>query len=99
MEKRLIDNTEDRILYKIQAVSYDVVSKDEPQVTDVSMIAYYYHDEKFDDVDENAAILNANKIDNENDNKDSKSVDESENLDKSDDSGSIFQEIFKNFKK
>lgn len=99
VEKRLIDNTEDRILYKIQAVSYDVVSKDEPQVTDVSMIAYYYHDEKFNDVDENAAILNANKIDNENDNKDSKSADESENLDKSDDSGSIFQEIFKNFKK
>lgn len=99
VEKRLIDNTEDRILYKIQAVSYDVVSKDEPQVTDVSMIAYYYHDEKFNDVDENAAILNSNKIDNENDNKDSKSADESENLDKSDDSGSIFQEIFKNFKK
>ena len=99
VEKRLIDNTEDRILYKIQAVSYDVVSKDEPQVTDVSMIAYYYHDEKFNDVDENAAILNANKIDNENASKDSKSVDESENLDKSDDSGSVFQEIFKNFKK
>ena len=99
VEKRLIDNTEDRILYKIQAVSYDVVSKDEPQVTDVSMIAYYYHDEKFNDVDENAAILNANKIDNENASKDSKSVDESENLDKSDDSGSIFQEILKNFKK
>lgn len=99
VEKRLIDNTEDRILYKIQAVSYDVVSKDEPQVTDVSMIAYYYHDEKFNDVDENAAILNSNKIDNENASKDSKSVDESENLDKSDDSGSIFQEIFKNFKK
>ena len=99
VEKRLIDNTEDRILYKIQAVSYDVVSKDEPQVTDVSMIAYYYHDEKFNDVDENAAILNSNKIDNENDNKDSKSADGSENLDKSDDSDSVFQEIFKNFKK
>ena len=99
VEKRLIDNTEDRILYKIQAVSYDVVSKDEPQVTDVSMIAYYYHDEKFNDVDENAAILNSNKIDNENASKDSKSADESENLDESDDSGSIFQEIFKNFKK
>ena len=55
--------------------------------------------EKFNDVDENAAILNANKIDNENDNKDSKSADESENLDKSDDSDSVFQEIFKNFKK
>lgn len=99
VEKRLIDNTEDRILYKIQAVSYDVVSKDEPQVTDVSMIAYYYHDEKFNDVDENAAILNPNKIDNENENKDSKSVDASENLDKSDNSDSVFQEIFKNFKK
>lgn len=99
VEKRLIDNTEDRILYKIQAVSYDVVSKDEPQVTDVSMIAYYYHDEKFNDVDENAAILNSNKIDNENENKDSKSVDASEDLDKSGDSDSVFQEIFKNFKK
>lgn len=99
VEKRLIDNTEDRILYKIQAVSYDVVSKDEPQVTDVSMIAYYYHDEKFNDVDENAAILNPNKIDNESENKDSKSVDASENLDKSDNSDSVFQEIFKNFKK
>jgi hypothetical protein len=36
-------------LYKIQSVSYDIVTRDEPQVTDISMIAYYYHDEKFID--------------------------------------------------
>jgi hypothetical protein len=45
----MIDNREDRILYKIQTVSYDVVSNDEPQITDISMIAYYYHDENIDD--------------------------------------------------
>jgi hypothetical protein len=49
VEKKLIDNSEDRILYKIQTVSYDIVTNDEPQVTDISMIAYYYHDERFDD--------------------------------------------------
>ena len=48
VEKKLIDNWNDRILYKIQSVSYDIVSNDEPQITDISMIAYYYHDEKFD---------------------------------------------------
>lgn len=49
VEKKMIDNKEDRILYKIQSVSYDVVSNDEPQITDISMIAYYYHDENIDD--------------------------------------------------
>jgi hypothetical protein len=49
VEKKLIQNSEDRILYKIQAVSYDIVTNDEPQITDISMIAYYYHDERFDD--------------------------------------------------
>lgn len=49
VEKKLIEEWEDRILYKIQTVSYDIVSRDEPQVTDISMIAYYYHDEKFND--------------------------------------------------
>ena len=49
VEKKLIDEWEDRILYKIQSVSYDIVTRDEPQVTDISMIAYYYHDEKFID--------------------------------------------------
>lgn len=57
VEKRLINDWEDRILYKIQSVSYDVVSKDEPQITDISMTAYYYHDEKFDGIDEYTAIL------------------------------------------
>jgi len=49
VEKKLIDEWEDRILYKIQTVSYDIVTKDEPQVTDIEMIAYYYHDEQFND--------------------------------------------------
>ena len=48
VEKKMIDDREDRILYKIQSVSYDVVSNDEPQITDISMIAYYYHDENID---------------------------------------------------
>lgn len=51
VEKKMIDNREDRILYKIQSVSYDVVSNDEPQVTDISMLAYYYYDERFDNRD------------------------------------------------
>jgi hypothetical protein len=49
VEKKIIENSEDRILYKIQAVSYDIVTNDEPQVTDISMVAYYYHDGRFDD--------------------------------------------------
>lgn len=52
VEKKLIDDPNDRILYKIQSVSYDIVSNDEPQTTDVSMLAYYYHDEKFENIDE-----------------------------------------------
>ena len=31
VEKKMIDNSEDRILYKIQSVSYDIVTNDEPQ--------------------------------------------------------------------
>lgn len=54
VEKKLIDKWEDRILYKIQSISYDVVSRDEPQTTDISMLAYYYHDERFENVDEEA---------------------------------------------
>lgn len=49
VEKKMIDNRENRILYKIQSVSYDVVSNDEPQITDISMMAYYYHDENIDE--------------------------------------------------
>jgi len=48
VEKKMIDNWEDRILYKIQSVSYDIISNDEPQVTDISMLAYYYYDERFE---------------------------------------------------
>ena len=49
IEKKMIESTEDRILYKIQSVSYDIISNDEPQITDIAMIAYYYYDERFDD--------------------------------------------------
>ena len=49
VEKKLIENGEDRILYKIQSVSYDIVTNDEPQITDISMMAYYYYDKNFDD--------------------------------------------------
>lgn len=52
VEKKLIDKWEDRILYKIQSVSYDIISSNEPQVTDISMLAYYYHDERFENIEE-----------------------------------------------
>ena len=93
VEKKLVDKPEDRILYKIQSVSYDVVSKDEPQDTEISMIAYYYHDEKFDDLDETTAILEINEnndiVENEID----------EEIDNTDEWDSFFKGLFKNFKK
>ena len=52
VEKKLIDEWKDRILYKIQSVSYDVISNDEPQITNISMLAYYYHDERFENLEE-----------------------------------------------
>lgn len=52
VEKKMIENWDDRILYKIQSVSYDVVTNDEPQVTDIDMIAYYYYDEKFENTED-----------------------------------------------
>ena len=61
VEKKIINNAEDRILYKIQSVSYDIVSNDEPQITEISMLAYYYHDERFENVDEETAILDEHK--------------------------------------
>ena len=87
VEKKLIQNSEDRILYKIQAVSYDIVTNDEPQVTDISMIAYYYHDERFDDQvacsdgTENVKVNNQQEDDGLND------------------SDWFLQKIFKSFKK
>ena len=52
IEKKIIDNWTDRILYKIQTVSYDIIANDEPQITDISMFAYYYHDKDFWEADE-----------------------------------------------
>jgi hypothetical protein len=49
VEKKLITTSEDRILYKVQEVGYDIVTSDRPQTTTISMIAYYYHDERFQD--------------------------------------------------
>lgn len=56
VEKKMIDNSDDRILYKIQSVSYDIVSNDEPQITDIQMLAYYYHDERFENIDEKSDL-------------------------------------------
>lgn len=56
IEKKIIDTAEDRILYKVQAVTYDIIENDEPQITDIQLLAYYYYDEKFEqkDNDENS---------------------------------------------
>ncbi len=51
-EWKIVKDSENRILYKIQTVSYDIIANDEPQVTDISMLAYYYDDERFEDIDE-----------------------------------------------
>lgn len=53
IEKKIVDKKEDRILYKIQTVSYDIIANDEPQITDISMLAYYYYDKDFWKIDEN----------------------------------------------
>ncbi len=90
VEKKLIDNRGDRILYKIQSVSYDVVSNDEPQVTDISMLAYYYHDERFDDQNECVEENNNSKT------KNNQKSDDDEDIDASD---SFIQKILGNFKK
>jgi negative regulator of genetic competence, sporulation and motility len=50
VEKRLITIPQDRILYKIQEVGYDIVASSKPQTTEISMIAYYYHDPRFQDM-------------------------------------------------
>ena len=49
IEKKIIDTAEDRILYKVQAVTYDIIANDEPQTTDIQILAYYYYDEKFEE--------------------------------------------------
>lgn len=89
VEKKLIDEWEDRILYKIQSVSYDIVTNDEPQITDISMIAYYYHDEKFNNKKECSDSTESD--DN------STNVEETEEVEVENES--IFDWIFKKFKK
>ena len=89
IEKKLIDNWEDRILYKIQSVSYDIVANDEPQITDISMIAYYYHDERFNDKvecsDEEDEVQELNEEEKS----------EEETVEIPDDKKSFFKELFK----
>jgi len=87
VEKKLIDKSEDRILYKIQTVSYDIVTNDEPQVTDISMMAYYYHDDRFDDkveCDQTENSASDNSADDD--------------IDDSADSDSMFNKIFNKIK-
>ena len=61
VEKKLIDNRWDRILYKIQTVSYDIISNDEPQITEIGMLAYYYYDEKFENMEDFSLELSENE--------------------------------------
>lgn len=67
IEKKIIENSEDRILYKIQSVSYDILASDEPQVADISMLAYYYYDERFENMEteQNSSTWATEKINSE----------------------------------
>ena len=71
IEKKIIDTAEDRILYKVQAVTYDIIANDEPQTTDIEIIAYYYYDEKFDKVEEENNEENTEANNEENNNSES----------------------------
>lgn len=84
VEKKLIENGEDRILYKIQSVSYDIVTNNEPQITDISMMAYYYHDKKFDD-----------KVECEKSSGSGTDKQLDENMDEFEETDSMFDKIFK----
>ena len=89
VEKKMVEKWEDRILYKIQSVSYDIISSDKPQVTDISMLAYYYHDERFENLDETPAS---------NDNGESQEYNannENHGTSKKDNSDSFLNKIFK----
>ena len=68
VEKKMVDDWENRILYKIQSVSYDIIANDEPQVTDISMLAYYYYDERFENLDEEISEESNNEENNQSDN-------------------------------
>jgi hypothetical protein len=72
-------------LYKIQSVSYDIISSDEPQITDISMLAYYYHDERFENLDEQAVTQEDQATNSENQEKNNQK----------DNSDSFLNKIFK----
>jgi hypothetical protein len=76
-------------LYKIQSVSYDIISSDKPQVTDISMLAYYYHDERFENLDETQAVEENQET------AESDSSNESHGTSKNDKSDSFLNKIFK----
>ena len=99
IEKKLINNSEDRILYKIQTVSYDIVTNDEPQVTDISMIAYYYHDEKFNDEKECGGDSSNNDSSSEDLDIDSDTENSVNNEESNYDFDSLYQEVFKDLEK
>ena len=86
VEKKLIDNRWDRILYKIQTVSYDIISNDEPQITEIGMLAYYYHDERFENMEEGVLLDDVEIGENEQ---------WSESVEKSESEDSFFSRIFK----
>ena len=86
VEKKLIDNRWDRILYKIQTVSYDIISNDEPQITEIGMLAYYYHDERFENMEEDVLMDDVEVSENEQ---------WSESVEKSESEDSFFSRIFK----
>ena len=93
VEKKLINKWEDRILYKIKSVSYDIISSDEPQITDISMIAFYYHDDQFNNTKE----CSEPSDDEENNNLDDNLDNDSQEVDESD-SDSFFKNLFKDIK-
>ena len=43
IEKFIISNTEDSILYKIEELSYDMMAYEESQTTDIVLTAYYFN--------------------------------------------------------
>jgi outer membrane usher protein FimD/PapC len=68
-------------LYKIQSVSYDIIASDQPQVTDISMLAYYYHDERFENLDETTATENDQKAEESSSNNENHGTSKKDNSD------------------
>ena len=89
VEKKMVNKWEDRILYKIQSVSYDIIASDKPQVTDIKMLAYYYHDERFENLDETTVDENNQAAEESNSNN------EAHGTSKEEKSDSFLNKIFK----